>query len=130
MTDIVERLSAPDYWFSGSNEGHEGENDAPFKAAAEITRLRNELHTVEVWSARIIAGTQQDVIEIARLRAEVERAGRDYNTVLDAHDYWVLESERLRDENERLKHSRDRYRAAWEKEKRRFTAARAALEER
>jgi hypothetical protein len=36
---------------------------------------------------------------------------------------------RLRAENERLKRSRDRYRAAWEEEKRRFTAARAALEE-
>ena len=34
---------------------------------------------------------------------------------------------RLTTENERLKRSRDRYRVAWEEEKRRFTAARAAL---
>ena len=33
----------------------------------------------------------------------------------------------LRAEVERLKRSRDRYRVAWEEEKRRFTAARAAL---
>jgi hypothetical protein len=32
---------------------------------------------------------------ITRLRAEVERVGRDYNTVRDAHDDWVRESERL-----------------------------------
>jgi regulator of replication initiation timing len=61
--------------------------------------------------------------EITRLRAEVERVGRDYNTVRDAHDDWVRESERLRVENEQLKRSRDRYRAAWEEEKRRSTAA-------
>jgi hypothetical protein len=36
---------------------------------------------------------------------------------------------RLRAENERLKRSRDRYRVAWVEEKRRFTAARAAMEE-
>jgi hypothetical protein len=42
------------------------------EAADEITHLRNELHIVEVWSARIIAGTQQDITEIARLRAENE----------------------------------------------------------
>jgi uncharacterized protein YPO0396 len=36
---------------------------------------------------------------------------------------------RLTTENERLKRSRDRYRVAWEEEKRRFTAARAAMEE-
>ncbi len=58
--------------------------------------------------------------EITRLRAEVERVGRDYNTVRDAHDDWVRE-------NERLKRSRDRYRVARVEEKRRFTEVRAAL---
>lgn len=37
------------------------------------------------------------------------------------------ENARLTADNERLKRSRDRYRVAWEEEKRRFTAARAAL---
>ena len=66
---------------------------------------------------------------IARLRTEVERAGRDWNTVRDTYDGLVLEFTRLRAENERLKRSRDRYRVAWQEEKRRFTEARAAMEE-
>ena len=41
--------------------------------------------------------------EIARLRAEVEKVGRDYNTVHDAHDYWVRESERLRVEVKKMR---------------------------
>lgn len=43
MTDLIERLRAPDYWMSGSSEGHEGENDAPREAADEIERLRAAL---------------------------------------------------------------------------------------
>ena len=43
--DIVMRLRAPHYWMSGSDEGHEGENDSPFQAADEIHRLRE---TIEV----------------------------------------------------------------------------------
>lgn len=42
MSDIVKRLQAPAYWVSGSNEGHEGENDAPREAADTITRLTAE----------------------------------------------------------------------------------------
>lgn len=42
MSDIVERLRAPAYWMSGSNEGHEGENNAPREAADTITALRAE----------------------------------------------------------------------------------------
>lgn len=41
--------------------------------------------------------------EIARLRAEVEKVGRDYNTVHDAHDDWVRESERLRVEVKKMR---------------------------
>ena len=41
--------------------------------------------------------------EITRLRTELDRLDRDYSTVRDAHDYWVLESDRLRVENERLR---------------------------
>lgn len=36
--------------------------------------------------------------EITRLRAEVERLARDYNTARDAHDSLVIENEKLRDE--------------------------------
>jgi hypothetical protein len=39
---LVERLNAPSYWISGSSEGHEGDNDAPREAAAELARLTAE----------------------------------------------------------------------------------------
>lgn len=39
MDDLKERLRAPSYWMSGSSEGHEGENNAPFEAAARIEAL-------------------------------------------------------------------------------------------
>jgi len=54
MSDIVKRLQAPAYWISGSNEGHEGENDAPREAADTITRLTAEVErlTVEVEAAK------------------------------------------------------------------------------
>jgi hypothetical protein len=45
--DIVEKLRAPAYWMSGSNEGHEGENDAPRQAADEIDRLRAEVQKLD-----------------------------------------------------------------------------------
>jgi len=57
---------------------------------------------------------------ITRLTAENEKLGRDYQSARDAHDKVLAE-------NERLKRSRDRYRVAWQEEKRRFTEARAAL---
>ena len=73
---------------------------------AEITRLRNELHIMEVWSARIIAGTQQDVIEIARLRAEVKRL-KAVEADYDLHEREMIDLEedngRLTAENERLR---------------------------
>lgn len=40
---IEVRLRAPAYWMSGSGFGHEGQNDLPFKAAAEIEQLRVRL---------------------------------------------------------------------------------------
>ena len=46
MTDIVERLRAPAYWFSGSSEGHEGENNAPYEAAARIEQLEAALREI------------------------------------------------------------------------------------
>jgi hypothetical protein len=46
MNDSVDRLRAPPYWLSGSDEGREGENDAPREAADEIERLRSTLTTI------------------------------------------------------------------------------------
>lgn len=43
------------------------------QAANEIERLRNELHIAQEWSARVIAGHEQDIAEITALRAENER---------------------------------------------------------
>ena len=82
MSDIVERLRA---WSPLIAAGLEvpAASLTMDEAAAEITRLRNELHIVEVWSARIIAGTQQDVIEITRLRAEL-RTASDMNNVYES----------------------------------------------
>lgn len=45
--DIVERLLAPDYWMSGSKDGHEGMNGVPVEAAAEITALRARVAVLE-----------------------------------------------------------------------------------
>ena len=64
MSDIVERLRAPAYWMSGSDEGHEGENDAPLEAADEIERLRAALESVMVGGnhlATIIGATHPQV---------------------------------------------------------------------
>lgn len=60
-----------------------------------------------------------DIVERLRGLAAVDNC----QASLEAAD----EIARLRAENEKLKRSRDRYRAAWVEEKRRFTAARAAL---
>ena len=48
MSDIVERLLAPSYWISGSDEGHEGDNNAPIEAAKTIESLRSELAKVNI----------------------------------------------------------------------------------
>ena len=64
MGDIVERLRL---LVPSDSSG------AAFDAVNEITRLRNELHITQEWSARVIAGHEQDMTEITALRAEVER---------------------------------------------------------
>ena len=33
---LADRLDAPDHWISGSADGHEGENTAPYEAAAAL----------------------------------------------------------------------------------------------
>jgi len=53
MSDIVKRLRAPAYWFSGSSEGHEGENSAPLDAASTIERLRVELTRINMENDRL-----------------------------------------------------------------------------
>lgn len=47
----IRKLRAPDYWMSGSNEGHEGENNAPYQAADDIDRLLAEVDRLaaRVW---------------------------------------------------------------------------------
>lgn len=78
MSDIVKRLQAPAYWISGSNEGHEGENDAPREAAAEIERLRAALMSLieQISMADGIAGKiiirQKSLDKAALLRALYE----------------------------------------------------------
>jgi hypothetical protein len=52
MSDIVKRLQAPAYWISGSNEGHEGENDAPREAADTITRLTAENEKLRAYALK------------------------------------------------------------------------------
>lgn len=91
MSDIVERLrkGGPCIEAAGCDGGgpckvmNASSGCACAEAADEITRLRNELHIAEAWSARVIAGTQQDVIEIARLTAENERLRAALRAVMD-----------------------------------------------
>ena len=76
--DIVETLRAPAYWMSGSNEGHEGENDAPRQAADEIDRLRAmvvEAAQLSAENARLRAASLTETLraEVARLAAENEK---------------------------------------------------------
>lgn len=56
---IVEKLRAPAYWMSGSNEGHEGENDAPRQAADEIDRLRAEAARLAAENERLRAALRE-----------------------------------------------------------------------
>ena len=54
------------------------QNTGEMKALIErqemaLIRLRNELHIAQEWSARVIAGRDQDTAEITALRAENER---------------------------------------------------------
>lgn len=49
MMDLKRRLRAPDYWMSGSSEGHEGDNDAPYEAADRIEELERLLFDTHVW---------------------------------------------------------------------------------
>ncbi len=81
MTDIVKRLRAPDYWFSGSDEGHEGENSAPSEAADEITRLRDEMRLIVAERDRtfslMLARVEKAEADNERLAAEVERLKSD-----------------------------------------------------
>lgn len=102
MSDIVKRLRAPAYWFSGSSEGHEGENSAPLDAASTIERLRVELTRINMENDRL---------------TRTNRAKREHRNKL------LHEITRLRAALDKMKRSRDRYRQAWEAEK-----ARAALE--
>lgn len=75
MTDIVERLSAPDYWISCSSEGHKSENGAPFKAADEITRLRAENERLREVNARNNTFTAR-VMELAGLASSYLQAAK------------------------------------------------------
>lgn len=86
-----------------------------------VERLRRKVFrgpTMEAVHTKTLEWEAADTI--TRLTAENEKLGRDYQSARDAHDKVLAE-------NERLKRSRDRYRVAWEEEKRRFTEARAAL---
>jgi len=45
--EIEARLRAPAYWFSGSSEGHEGDNLTPFEAADLIAELLGEIERLQ-----------------------------------------------------------------------------------
>ena len=63
MTDIVERLLAPSYWISGSEEGHEGDNNAPYEAADEIERLRAALVKIDLLNTPLHGWSMSDLID-------------------------------------------------------------------
>lgn len=68
-SDLVDRLRAPAYWFSGSDEGHEGENNAPYEAAVEIERLRAALRE---FCDRVDRGEVKSVRTYAKFKALLE----------------------------------------------------------
>ena len=37
------RLETPFYWMSGSEQGHEGDNNTPFEAAALLRRMIEQM---------------------------------------------------------------------------------------
>ena len=43
---LADRLEAPAYWLSGSDEGHEGENAAPREAAAALRAIAAERQAI------------------------------------------------------------------------------------
>lgn len=78
MDDLVKRLRAPSYWMSGSSEGHEGDNDAPFQAAtaleaqaALIRELVGALKNVRKWGLVITNHADRIDGDAARTIADV-----------------------------------------------------------
>jgi hypothetical protein len=69
--DITEKLYAPAYWISGSAEGHEGENDAPYRDAAEIDRLRDDAARLAAENEKLRAAITPRPIEEAPKDREV-----------------------------------------------------------
>ena len=43
---LADRLDAPDHWISGSADGHEGENTAPYEAAAALRAIVAERQAI------------------------------------------------------------------------------------
>jgi hypothetical protein len=89
MSEIVKRLQAPAYWISGSNEGHEGENDAPREAADIITRLTAD---------------NEKLAEALETAGRLFAASRDENTRLTAENYLLAhDRDGCAAENEKLR---------------------------
>lgn len=122
MTDIVERLRAPAYWFSGSSEGHEGDNSAPLEAARIIEILRVELARINMENDRLtrtnrtkrehrdklLKAKAKDADEIERLRAALEVCDRVLHFDLRRMITWGA------DYNQAVKDAADAVRAALE----------------
>lgn len=85
MTDIVEKLR----WRVENTYGSPTATTSMLcaEAADEITRLRNELYIAQEWSARVIAGREQDIAETTALRAENEKLRAALQRVDDDHGY-------------------------------------------
>ena len=94
MTDIVKglRLLVPS-----------DSSGAVIKAIDEITCLRNELRIAQEWSARVIAGREQDIAEITALRAEVERLTRLLRAEQELGEFYRENIGRLRAEKEKMR---------------------------
>jgi hypothetical protein len=60
MDDLVKRLCAPHNWFSESNEGHRGPNDAPKEAADRIEALEAENLILRVALEEIVVEYYKD----------------------------------------------------------------------
>lgn len=71
LNALIERLEAPAYWMSGSQDGHEGENDAPRLAAQALRALQAQPAPDDV--GRLITRLSADLAAAEKRGADRER---------------------------------------------------------
>ena len=86
---MTAKLRAPQYWMSGSDEGHEGENDSPREAADMMEALAAERdRAIEdaIYNAQYVDLVSQYRAERDALAARLDEVEDSLQSVLDACD--------------------------------------------